>query len=118
MPCRRAQAAEYNLRPRCNGSVQCRNPQNRHAARHHDLRRMVAVESVIYLASTPAYIPLGFSKMRHLTRTKGRGPIRAALVLQAGLLPFLLALAACGGGGSGEAQAKAGEEEKGPEGVA
>jgi len=78
---------------------------------------MVDVEAVIYLASTPAYIPLGFSKMRHLTRTKGRGPIRAALVLQAGLLPCLLALAACGGGGSGEAKAKAGEEKKGPEAV-
>lgn len=51
--------------------------------------------------------------MRHLTRTQGRGVNRAGLVL----LPCLLALAACKGGGPGDANAKPGEEKKGPEAV-
>lgn len=55
--------------------------------------------------------------MRQLTRTHGRGLSRAALVLKVGLLPCLLALAACKGGGEGEANAKPGEETKGPEAV-
>ncbi|HZX78088.1 efflux RND transporter periplasmic adaptor subunit [Lysobacter sp.] len=50
--------------------------------------------------------------MRHLTRNRSRGLVRAAVVL----LPCLL-LAACGGSnGPGEAQAKSGEK-KGPDAV-
>ena len=68
---------------------------------------------VIYLDTTPAYSPIGVKKMRPLTRTRGRGLVRAAMVL----LPCLLVLAACKGGGSGDAKAKPGEEKKGPEAV-
>lgn len=51
--------------------------------------------------------------MRHLTRNRSRGLVRAAVVL----LPCLMLLAACGGGnGAGEAQAKSGEK-KGPDAV-
>lgn len=51
--------------------------------------------------------------MRHLTRNRSRGLVRAAVVL----LPCLLLLAACGGSnGPGEAQAKSGEK-KGPDAV-
>jgi membrane fusion protein (multidrug efflux system) len=51
--------------------------------------------------------------MRHLTRNRSRGLVRAAVVL----LPCLMLLAACGGGnGPGEAQAKSGEK-KGPDAV-
>jgi membrane fusion protein (multidrug efflux system) len=50
--------------------------------------------------------------MRHLTRNRSRGLVRAAVVL----LPCLMLLAACGGEGPGEAQAKSGEK-KGPDAV-
>lgn len=50
--------------------------------------------------------------MRHFTRNRSRGLVRAAVVL----LPCLLLLSACKGGGNGEAQAKEGEK-KGPEAV-
>ena len=51
--------------------------------------------------------------MRHFARNRSRGFARAAVVL----LPCLLLLSACKGGGEGEAQAKAGEDKKGPEAV-
>ncbi len=51
--------------------------------------------------------------MRHFTRNRSRGFARAAVVL----LPCLLLLSACKGGGEGEAQAKPGEDKKGPEAV-
>ncbi len=51
--------------------------------------------------------------MRHLSRNRSRGLVRAAVVL----LPCLLLLGACkGGGGAAEAQAKEGEK-KGPDAV-
>lgn len=50
--------------------------------------------------------------MRHFTRNRSRGLVRAAVVL----LPCLLLLSACKGGGGAEAQAKEGEK-KGPEAV-
>ncbi|WP_158986707.1 efflux RND transporter periplasmic adaptor subunit [Lysobacter panacisoli] len=52
--------------------------------------------------------------MRHFSANRSRGLARAAVVL----LPCLLLLSACkGGGGAGEAQAKPGEEKKGPDAV-
>ncbi|MFC3551833.1 efflux RND transporter periplasmic adaptor subunit [Lysobacter cavernae] len=50
--------------------------------------------------------------MRHLSRSRSRGLVRAATVL----LPVLMLVACKGGEGGGEAQAKAGEKE-GPEAV-
>ena len=54
--------------------------------------------------------------MRHFCHIQDRGSPRAAAVLLASLLASVLALTACKGG-SGEANAKAGEDQKGPEAV-